>query len=57
MLWHFRDFSSLKTDLNVPSKSNKQNNYEKNLVFVGIFSATDEKSPWYESLGPDPDPY
>ncbi len=33
------DFLSMKTDVNVPSKSKKQ----KNLFFVGILSATDEK--------------
>ncbi len=36
------------TDVNVPSKSNNQNNYEKKHVFA-ISSATDEKA--------DPDPY
>ncbi len=34
------DFLSSKTDVNVPSKSNKQ----KNLLFVGILSAIDEKA-------------
>jgi hypothetical protein len=42
----------MKTDVNVPSKSNKQKNFEnKNLFFVGILSATDEKK-----LDPEPDP-
>jgi hypothetical protein len=66
LLFHFL---SLKTDVNVSSKSNKQNTMEKNTFFVGILSATDKKagsgsgfgsesgsvSQWYGS--PDPDPY
>ncbi len=41
----FSDFFGLfKTDVHVPSKCNKQKTLEKNLVFVGILSATDEKS-------------
>ncbi len=38
------DFLSLKDDVNVPSKSNKQNNLGKKLFFVGILKVTDEKS-------------
>ncbi len=33
----------MKTDVNVLSKSNKQKKIRKNLFFVGILSATDEK--------------
>jgi hypothetical protein len=52
----------MKTDVNVPSKSNKQKFFEKNLVFVGILKATDDKcriristvSLWYGSADPDP---
>ncbi len=43
-LWLILTFLSMKTDVNVPSKSNKQKNSEKTkLFFVGILSATDEK--------------
>jgi hypothetical protein len=35
---------SLKTDVNVPSKSNKQKKVEKELMFVGILKATDEEA-------------
>jgi hypothetical protein len=41
LLW---DFLSWKTDANVPSKSIKQKNLEKNLFFSGILKVTDEKS-------------
>jgi hypothetical protein len=34
----------MKTDVNVPSKRNKQKTLKNNLFFVGILSATDEKS-------------
>jgi len=34
---------SAKTEVNVPSKSNKQRSLEKILIFVGILSDTDEK--------------
>jgi hypothetical protein len=37
-------FFSLKADVKVPSKSNKQKNFETNLIFVDILKATDEKS-------------
>ncbi len=54
ILWHHFDFSSLKTDVNVPTKSNKQKNFEKKkLFFVDILSATDEKK---QDLDPEPDP-
>jgi hypothetical protein len=35
-------FSSLKNDVNVPSKSNMQENFFKNLFFVGILKVNDE---------------
>ncbi len=45
ILWLLFDYLSMKTDVNVPSKSNKQNKlWKKNLIFVGILSTTDEKS-------------
>ncbi len=54
----------MKTDenvLTVPSKSNKQENFEKNLLFVSISSATDEKAgSGFIGQGrgsTDPDPY
>jgi hypothetical protein len=37
-------FLSLKTDVNVPSKSVKRKNFEKSLFFVGYFLATDKKA-------------
>ncbi len=43
-LWLLFDFLSVKTIVNVPSKSNKQKNLGKNLLLVRILSATDEKS-------------
>jgi hypothetical protein len=49
----------MKIDVNVPSKSNKQKNFEKNIFFVGILSGTDEKSSirqWNGSADPDPYP-
>jgi hypothetical protein len=43
------DFFSLKNDVNVASKSNKQENFfKKNLFFVGLFKVKDEN--------PHPDP-
>jgi hypothetical protein len=51
---------SLKTDVNVPTESNKKNKLEKNLFFIGILEATDEKSrvnQVYGSKDPDQDPY
>jgi hypothetical protein len=57
---------SLKTDVNVPTKSNEEaKKLEKNLFFVGILKAIEEKcrtgsgsvSQWYRSADPDPDPY
>jgi hypothetical protein len=38
------DFLSLKNDVNVPSKSIKQKNLGKKLVFVGILKINDENS-------------
>ncbi len=34
----------MKTDVNVPSKSNKQKKFSKKLVFVGILKINDENS-------------
>ncbi len=36
VLWLIKDFLSMKNGENVPSKSNKQNNFGKVLFFVGI---------------------
>ncbi len=47
VLWLLLDFLSLKTDVNVPSKSNKQKNFVKNIIFL--------LASWSES--PDPDPH
>jgi hypothetical protein len=38
------DFLSLKNDVNVPTKSNKQKNFLKKLFFVGILKENDENS-------------
>jgi hypothetical protein len=38
------DFLSLKNDVNVPSKSNKQKNFVKNSFFVGVLEVNDENS-------------
>jgi hypothetical protein len=40
----FYDFLSVKNDVNVPSKSNKQKNLEKKIVFVGVLKTNDENS-------------
>ncbi len=40
----FFDYLSLKTDVNVPSKSKMQKHFEKKKFFFDILSATDEKS-------------
>ncbi len=49
------DFLSLKNDVNVPSKSNKQKIKTKNLFFVGILKANDENSRIrIRDLDPDP---
>ncbi len=37
----FYEFLSLKNDVNVPSKSNKQNKFENKLFFVGVLKVTD----------------
>ncbi len=43
LLWLLFDFLSLKNDVNVPSKSNKQKNFFK-LVFVGVLKVNNENS-------------
>ncbi len=50
--WSFFFTLSLKTDENVPSKSNNKKMW-KNVFFVGTLSATDEKK---QDLDPYPDP-
>ncbi len=45
VLWLFNDFLSLKIDVNVPSKRNKQK-----IIFVGILKVNDKIAD------PDPDP-
>ncbi len=51
ILWLLHDFLSLKTDVNVPSKSNKKKNFWKeNLFFVWHF-----KSHWRKKQDPNPD--
>ncbi len=37
-------FIPMKTDVNIPSKNNKQKNLNKKLICVSILSATEEKS-------------
>jgi hypothetical protein len=49
------DFLSLKNDVNVPSKSNKQKNCVKNLFIAGMLKANDENSR-IRIQDPDPDP-
>ncbi len=44
ILWLLFDFLSIKTDVKVTVTSNKEKKFEKNLFFVGILPATDEKS-------------
>ena len=61
------DILSLKNDVNVPSKSNKQKNFFLNLFFVGVLKVNDENSrigsesgsisQRHVSADPDPDPY
>jgi hypothetical protein len=53
----FFDFLSLKNDVNVPSKSNNQKNYLKNLFFVGILKFNDENSNGQKHGPTDPDPH
>ncbi len=43
VLWLLYDFLSLKNDVNVPSKRNKQKHFF-NIYFVGILKVMDEKS-------------
>jgi hypothetical protein len=38
------EFLSLKNDVNVPPKSNKQENFKKLVFFVGILKINDENS-------------
>ncbi len=40
----FYDFLSLKKDVNVPSKSNKQKSFEKKIIFVDVLKVPDENS-------------
>ncbi len=54
VFWLRLDFLSLKNDVNVPSKSNKQENFFKNLFFVGILKVYDENSR-IRIQDPDPD--
>ncbi len=50
-------FWSLKTNVNVPTESNKQKKFEKNLFFVGILEVTDKKEQDQVYGSKDPDPY
>jgi hypothetical protein len=51
------DFLSLKNDVNLPSKSNKQKKSVKILVFAGILKVNDENSRiWIQDQDPNPDP-
>ncbi len=45
---------TLKNDVNVPSKSKKQKNLEKNSFLLGALKVNDENSKDPE---PDPDPF
>ncbi len=44
VLWLLYDFLSLKNDVNVPSKSNKQKKLEEKKFFVGVLKVNDENS-------------
>jgi hypothetical protein len=44
VLWLLWDFLSVKNNINVPSKSNKQQNFFLKLVFVADLKVNDEKS-------------
>ncbi len=45
VLWLLYDFLSLKNDVNLPSKGNKQNKLrKKNIFFADVLKATDENS-------------
>jgi hypothetical protein len=56
----FFDFLSLNTDVNVPSKSNKQKKFSFKMFFVGILKVNDEIagsrsiSQRHGSVDPDP---
>ncbi len=51
-LWLFLDFLSLKNDVNIPSKSNKQNNFFLNKFFVGALKFNDENSSLVRGIDP-----
>ncbi len=42
VLWLIFDFLSLKNDVNVHSKSNKQKNFVTKLVFVSVLKVNDD---------------
>ncbi len=44
VLWLLLDFLSFKNDVNVPSKINKQRNFRKKIVFVGLLKVNEENS-------------
>jgi hypothetical protein len=44
VLWLHNDLLSVKTDVNIPTGSNMQKKLKKNLFFVGILKATEEKN-------------
>ncbi len=63
VLWLFLDFLSLKNDVKVPSKSNKQKNFFISF-FVGVFKVNNENSRIRIRIGSeqrhgsaDPDPH
>ncbi len=62
-LWLLFDFLSLKSDVNVPSISNKQKNFILNLFFVAILkvetkiAGSGSISQRHGSSDPDPDPH
>ncbi len=69
VLWLLFYFSSLKNDVNVPSKSNKQKNFEQNSFLLiswrsmtkiagsGSGSESGSISQMHGSADPDPDPH
>ncbi len=65
VLWLLLDFLSLKNDVNVPSKSNKQKNFLE-IIFLLAFwrsmrkiagSGSESISQRHGSANPDPDPH
>ncbi len=44
VLWRPYDFLSLQIDVNVPTKSNKQKNFKKIIIFGGVLKVTDKDS-------------